>query len=113
MNLTKIEAIYFLLYEFHHDFITRINRHGRALAPIVLHPLRHGGNNLGRVYYLDAPKFTQSPNTQRGCIWKMINLNCKADGNLKPSVHVVLPDGKFSNKLTIELKKCGLYRCQR
>ena len=70
--------------------------------------------NYTKVYfnYLDAPKFTQSPNTQRGCICKMINLNCKADGNLKPSVHVVLPDGKFSNKLTMELKKFGLYRCQ-
>ena len=30
--------------------LTRINWHGRALATIVLHPLRHGGDNLGRVY---------------------------------------------------------------
>ena len=26
--------------------LTRINRHGRALALIVLHPLRHGGASL-------------------------------------------------------------------
>ena len=30
--------------------LKRINRHGRALAPIDLHPLHHGGDNLGRVY---------------------------------------------------------------
>ena len=70
--------------------------------------------NYTKVYfnYLDAPKFTQSPNPQRGCIGKMINLNCKADGNPKPTVHVVLPDGKITNTLTIELKTFGVYQCE-